>query len=238
MLASTLPANLGLRILAFIIDFIIKFIYVVVVNALLEIILLSKGYYIFDDYWVVKAIYSLIILPAILYTVTPRETIFKGQTLGKMITKIRVIKLDGHGASFADYMIRWICRAFDFWMTACFLGLITSAISKRQQRLGDMASGTAVISLRNKVNLSHTILEELSADYTPTFLTVIKLSDNDVRIIKENFLAANKSNNHKTLITLREKICKVIQQRPPEDMTATKFIDTVIKDYNYLTQNR
>src|SRR5690606_3879927 len=103
-------------------------------------------------------------------------------------------------------------------------------------RLGDMAAGTAVIVLKDKVTISHTILEDLQDDYRPTYPTVIKLSDNDVRIIKETFVLAKKSNDHATLMKLRYKIMEVIglKQISGNDV---EFIDVILKDYNFYTQS-
>ena len=100
-----------------------------------------------------------------------------------------------------------------------------------------MASGTGVITLKNKVNISHTILQEVADNYKPTYLSVIKLSDNDMRIIKENFLRAKKANDHKTILILKEKIVGVIEEEPHPDVTAESFIKCVLKDYNHFTKN-
>jgi len=58
--------------------------------------------------------------------------------------------------------------------------------------LGDLAAGTSVITLKNKVTINSTILQEIDDEYVPTYALVIKLSDNDIRIIKENFDDAKK----------------------------------------------
>ena len=99
-----------------------------------------------------------------------------------------------------------------------------------------MTAGTAVIALKDKVNISHTILEELKEDYKPMYPSVIKLSDNDARIIKDTFLTAKSSKDYATLIKLRDKIIEVteIKEQYGSDIL---FIDTVLKDYNYYTQS-
>ena len=102
--------------------------------------------------------------------------------------------------------------------------------------MGDMAAGTAVISLKSNININHTILEDLNEDYIPTYPLVIKLSDNDARIIKETFEVAVKTRDYGTLIKLREKIIDVtgIKNQSGNDQD---FIRTLLKDYNYYTQN-
>ena len=109
-------------------------------------------------------------------------------------------------------------------------------MSKKSQRLGDMTAGTSVITLKNNVNISHTILEDIETTYVPTYPSVIRLSDNDARIIKETFLTAKATRDYQTLIKLRKKIVEVIGVKQ-EDGNDMQFIDTILKDYNYYTQN-
>ena len=65
---------------------------------------------------------------------------------------------------------------------------------------------------------------------------VIKLSDNDVRIIKETFETAITTRDFATIIKLREKVLSVtgIKNQSGNDQD---FIRTLLKDYNYYTQN-
>ena len=63
------------------------------------------------------------------------------------------------------------------------------------------------------------------------------MSDNDVRIIKETYLAAKKSKDYATLIKLRTKVIDVMEIRQQVESNDMEFISTVIKDYNYYTQN-
>ena len=99
-----------------------------------------------------------------------------------------------------------------------------------------MAAGTAVISLKQNVNINHTILQEIDNDYVPTYPLVIKLSDNDVRIIKETFEAALRGQDFNIIYKLREKVESVagIKSQSGND---SDFIRTILKDYNYYTRN-
>jgi hypothetical protein len=187
------------------------------------------------DRWSKIAIYVTFYLPVVFYTLI-FETLLDGQTLGKRILKIKVVKIDGYQASLADFVIRWIFRIVDLNMLSGVVALIAIITSPKNQRLGDMTAGTSVITLKNNVNISHTILEELEDTYQPTYPSVIKLSDNDARIIKETFMTAKASRDYATLIKLRQKIIDVaeIKNVMENDM---QFIETILKDYNFYTQN-
>lgn len=156
----------------------------------------------------------------------------EGQTFGKKAMKIKVVKIDGFQASFGDYLMRWFFRLIDIGL----VGLVAMIVSKNNQRLGDMAAGTAVISLKSKINISHTILENLKDDYVPTFAQVIKLSDNDVRIIKENYLKAIQNDDRTVITKLSVKIQEILKiERDASKFTERNFISTIIKDYNFYT---
>jgi uncharacterized RDD family membrane protein YckC len=64
-----------------------------------------------------------------------------------------VVKIDGYQAGFGDYLMRWFFRIIDFSSFYGLVGLIAVVSSKKAQRLGDMAAGTAVITLKNKINI-------------------------------------------------------------------------------------
>ena len=91
------------------------------------------------------------------------ESLLDGQTPGKRIIKIKVVKIDGYQASFPDFIVRWFFRIVDLNLFSGIIGLIAVVTSNKNQRIGDMTAGTGVIALKNKVNISHTILEELKA---------------------------------------------------------------------------
>lgn len=220
-------SSLGERLAAFFIDMtIIVIYYMFVVN--------KYGFFDELDQWSNIAIRSLLWLPIFFYSVV-QEIILEGQTIGKRILKIKVVKIDGYQASFTDYLVRWFFRIPDIYLLG--IGFFVLAFNKKAQRLGDMAAGTAVITLRDKVTIKNTILENLKDDYKPTYPAVIKLSDNDARIIKETFIKARKIKDYKTLIKLRSKILEVTEIKGSKHNNDVKFIDTVLKDYNYYTQN-
>ncbi len=228
-------ASVGERLVAQLVDLLIKIAYGIVVYFLFFYWIGLNDYMESADQWSVMAIIMLFGLPVIFYSLI-QESIWEGQTFGKKLTKIKVIKLDGYQAGFGDYLIRWLFRLIEISIGNGIIGLIAMVISSKNQRLGDMAAGTAVISLKNDININHTILQEINDDYVPTYPLVIKLSDNDARIIKETFEAAVKNKDYNLVFKLRQKIESVtgIKNQSGND---TDFIRTVLKDYNYYTRN-
>lgn len=228
-------ASVGERILAFLMDWIIKIAYITVVYQILFNLFEMDQLLADMDTWSQIAIYAIFFLPVIFYSFL-FETLLDGQTLGKRILKIQVVKIDGYQASLSDFLIRWFFRIIDLNMMMGLIALITIVTSKKSQRLGDMTAGTSVISLKNRVNINHTILEDLNEDYQPLYPSVIKLSDNDARIIKETYVRAKASRDYETLIKLRKKIVEVADIKDVRGGDIA-FIDTILKDYNYYTQS-
>jgi len=219
--------GVGERLLAFIIDTAIKIGYLLVLNW-------TFGVFENMDEWSQIAINTVLSFPVMFYTLA-LESLLEGQTIGKRALKIKVVKIDGYQASLADYVVRWFFRIVDIYIFG--LGFFVIMFSNKQQRLGDMAAGTAVIALKDKVNISHTILENLKENYKPTYPNVIKLSDNDARIIKDTFTVARASKDYQTLIKLRNKLVEVVEIKSVKQKTDIEFIDVILKDYNFYTQN-
>lgn len=220
-------SGVGERLLAFIIDNVIKIGYLYLVAYLF-------GAFDNMDQWSQIGLNTLLSFPVMFYTLV-LESIMDGQTIGKRLLKIRVVKIDGYQATLSDYLVRWFFRIVDIYLFG--LGFFIMVFSKKTQRLGDIAAGTAVILLKDKANISQTILEDLRQDYKPFYPTVIKLSDNDARIIKDTFVTARENRDYKTLIKLREKIIEVAQITNVKHNRDVDFIDTILKDYNYYTQD-
>lgn len=227
-------ASIGHRILAFGVDLLIIIAYLTTIYLLLEYTGFSKMLSGLDG-WSQMAVQSLIFLPVTFYSLI-FETFFEGQSLGKKLIRIKVVKIEGYQASFGDYLIRWLFRMIDIVISSGVIGFVSIIMNKKAQRLGDMAAGTSVITLRNNVNISSTILEEINEDYKPTYPLVIKLSDNDVRIIKENFIRAKAGRDFDLMLKLTEKIQSVTGIKN-QSGNQVDFINTILKDYNYYTQN-
>jgi len=228
-------ASLGERLLAAIIDLIIIIAFIYVISQIISTFNLIN----YDmNQWSKIAIYSLLFLPAMIYTLVS-EIFFKGQTLGKKVLKIKVIKTDGYAAGFGDYFARWIFRIVDIWLLGLtpIIGIISIVVSKDNQRIGGLASGTAVISLKERYQINHKILKETQQEtYKATYPSVIKLSDNDIRIIRNTFNTARKSKDIETINKLRIKIEKITDTKK-ENLTNTEYIKRIIKDYIHYTQN-
>lgn len=227
-------ANVGSRILAFVIDMIIILSYLGAIFFLVDKFGLFDS---FDDNWSIMAIVSLAMLPAMFYTLAS-EFFMEGQTLGKIIVKIKVVKLDGYQLSGFDHLTRWLFRLVDIFLIGGTgaMAVLSISFTKNQQRLGDMAAGTTVISVKNLWNINSTILENLSQNYQPRFPSVINLSDNDMRIISDTFRTASKNDDDKLIAKLRKKVEEITKTKK-ERLSDKRYLQIIMKDYTHFTQN-
>ncbi|OJU53309.1 MAG: hypothetical protein BGN96_09605 [Bacteroidales bacterium 45-6] len=221
------PASIGERILAFLADFLIRIAYLI-------LIFFVFGEALSQMYDYKTAIYLLLMLPFFFYSLAC-ETFLDGRTFGKMLLKIKVVKIDGYQSGFLDYFIRWIFSIIDIYLTP-IPGILSMVFNKHTRRLGDLAAGTAVISEKSKYNLSHTILMDIQENYQPCFARnqIMLFSDNDIRIVKENLQLAEKNKNGILLQKIADKILSIMNT-PNPFITNSQMINTFLKDYNYYT---
>lgn len=259
-------AGVGWRLLAFLLDILFIIIYIVILNkAVFPLFGLGtssweEDSHTFNDMSIfLEIIFTLLFFPALFYSLWT-EYLFNGQTFGKMICKIRVVKINGYHAGFTEYFTRWAFRLVDFWTgiflilfmipvfgeeTAGILGILMLFMSgfvaffliirsKKSQRLGDVVAGTTVLKLKEKHSIDITILEEVKDTYIPRYSQVMRLTDNDARIIKDTFVIARKNKDLVTLKRLRNRLETVMDVQ--SEQGDSEFIDTVMKDFNYYTQ--
>jgi uncharacterized RDD family membrane protein YckC len=97
------------------------------------------------------------------------EWLWHGQTPGKRLLKLRVIREDGRPISFWEASARNLLRIFDMMpaigVPFYSVGLISVFISSRDQRVGDLFAGTVVVRERQ--------------DEAPTFSSVFSTSISD-----------------------------------------------------------
>jgi uncharacterized RDD family membrane protein YckC len=208
------------------------------------------------EMWQSIAIVLLISLPVLFYHLI-FELYCSGRSPGKMLMGLQVVNKEGGSASISQYILRWIiCMpnymlpgivlmdgAVQLMAMTIVLGLvflpavISIAVTAKSQRLGDIAAGTVVVDIHQKINIAETIYIEVDDDnYQPLYPQVLTLSDKDINGIK-NLLqtkAGKVRDNYMLRVAQRiEEVLQVTMNDTPE-----LFLQTLLKDYNYLTQSR
>ncbi|WP_340066725.1 RDD family protein [Ascidiimonas aurantiaca] len=214
------------RMVAFLLDTVVLITYMIMIFWLLSSLNIDM-----EDAWV---FYMVASLPAFLYYLL-LETFTDGKTIGKYVAKIRVVKLDGSRPSFSSYFIRWMLRIIDVSLTSCGGAVLTILLSNKGQRLGDIAAGTTVISEKHIVSIQDTLHSDIPADYKPSYPQVTIFNDREIEEIKLMYKEALKHGDHHIVVRLGHRVEEVLGIKSEEKPMV--FLQKVISDYNFYTQN-
>lgn len=76
------------------------------------------------------------------------ETVWDGQTPGKRLLGLRVVRNGGGGVHIGPSAARNLVRIVDFLPFGYFVGMVSIVANQRNQRLGDLVAGTIVVRER------------------------------------------------------------------------------------------
>ena len=216
-------ASIGDRILAHLADRLILIVYSIAVAAVLLQMEIELWYL-----WLL-----LLGAPWLLYTVL-FEIMMDGQTPGKLLLKVKVVRLNGTPATVGDYLMRWIFSFVDIYILSGIIAVVIISMGGKGQRLGDMVAGTTVVKLVAQTEVSsRDIFVTPETDHTLTFTQVSGLRDKDIELIQQALIAYRDQGNQEPVNLIAEKVKSLVGIQT--DMPPVKFLYTVIKDYNQLT---
>ncbi len=116
------------------------------------------------------------------------EIIMNGQTPGKRLFGLRVIKDNSYPLSPLDAVIRNLVRIIDFFPLAYGVGVITMFTNTRAKRLGDFAASTIVVKMHHQVRLQDLqVTAPPASPQTNVALHLSPLDEQDVALA-ESFL--------------------------------------------------
>jgi len=161
------------------------------------------------------------------------EVFNNGQSIGKRIMKIRVIRMDGTEPTLGNYIIRWLTRIFEIF-GVYGLALIVILANGKGQRLGDIAAGTTVAKVKRRVRLQDTILAFSTENYVPVYAMAKTLSARDIEVIKEALYFHLEYNNFNIVNACGMKVKSLFGIDPNKDFTPNdRFLRDVVNDYTY-----
>ena len=163
-----------------------------------------------------------------------------GQTPGKRLMKIKVIKLNGKQPTFYDYLLRWSFRIVDLYTTGTLVGCFMISSTKYSQRLGDMLSNSSVVRVSNQLSISLRDILRIDSkkSYVPVYPQIKNFREDDIILIKqtlERFLKYKNDAHHDVMVDLTRIMAEKLElSSVPPDKVA--FLRTLIKDYIVLTR--
>ena len=151
--SSSRPSNslsdLGSRIAAGIVDYVIIGIITGIIAVILflpALIMIVSRRAIGGGFGRFGGVFGILVVMCFLWLIY--FTYFEGttgQTIGKKVVRIKVIKEDGSKCDFGSALVRNILRIIDHLPFLYILGIILIAATDKKQRLGDMLGKTIVV---------------------------------------------------------------------------------------------
>lgn len=164
-----------------------------------------------------------------------QEVSFDGQTIGKRIMKIRVLKLDGSAPTVGDYFVRWLTGLLEITASWGSVALASYVVTTKHQRIGDVVAGTAVIKLPSAVTVS-SLRVDAKHGHRMEYDNVHLLSDADVQIVREVIHAQRTGVNKHAMdaITTRTADAVAAKLRVVRNDDALAFLLRVMADFSHL----
>lgn len=217
-------ATVGDRILAYLLDRLILIAYVIAVIA--AFVSTDTGR---NAWWLGV---MLVAVPWLFYHLA-FEIFMNGQSPGKRVMNIQVVRLDGTQPSIGDYVLRWVFSLIDFYFMSGALAVIIIAAGGKGQRLGDVVAGTSVVKLIGQREITaNEVFITPEEKYTPVFLQVTQLESRDIELIQRALEANRNFGNMQPVLMVTEKIKSLLGIQ--SDMPPVEFLYTIVKDFNHI----
>lgn len=162
------------------------------------------------------------------------EIFMNGQSPGKRVMNIQVVRLDGTQPTIGNYMLRWIFSFIDFYILSGAIAVIVIASNGRGQRLGDIVAGTSVVKLvgQRETSVSNVFISPEGA-YEPVFPQVVQLQSRDIELIQRALEANSSHGNTQPVVVISEKIKSLLGIQ--SELNPVQFLYTIVRDFNHLT---
>jgi uncharacterized RDD family membrane protein YckC len=163
------------------------------------------------------------------------ETLWRGQTPGKRIAKIRVIRDDGRPVRLPQALLRALVRPVD---DALSIGVWLIMLTQREKRLGDWIAGTLVVQderFAAPANFALSQQAQAVADHLLQHARLEKLLPDDFAVIREYLqrrsLMNNRARSALSLKLAQQSKALIDLEQLPNDMTPEVFLEGVYLAY-------
>lgn len=168
------------------------------------------------------------------------EMLLQGQTIGKRIQQIRVLRADGTDPTPGDFLMRSLFLLPDAWFSFAIPGIVLMNTTPKGQRLGDLVAGTVVV--KNKSSRSF-ILKDIKSiktidNHEPRFPAIQRFSEADMLLIKSSLKRMYEYDNpaHKEAIKKLAAHCRFKLEIENDGLQDVEFLKILLMDYIVLTR--
>jgi uncharacterized RDD family membrane protein YckC len=177
------------------------------------------------------------------------ELLWNGQSPGKRVIGLRVVREGGRPITFVGSAIRNLVRIVDFLPALYGIGVLVMFVDRRSRRLGDLAGGTLVVKERRGITLESLTaagavapLPALAPGETlpqPTMPNIGLLNEQDYNLVQE-FLGRRNELGRDARARLGAQLAGGIQARLglPQGGDAERFLQFVASEYQLLKRQQ
>jgi uncharacterized RDD family membrane protein YckC len=153
------------------------------------------------------------------------EIVWNGQTPGKRVVGVRVIRENGYPLRPVDAVIRNVVRMVDWLPFLYGAGIVTMLLNNRARRLGDFASGTIVV--REGPRTLRTLVAPSPAEHP----SPVTLSNADATLVRD-FLTRRGSLDGTARLELAQRLAAVVAQHyglsADPHLDAERFLEQLV----------
>ncbi|MCO4806168.1 MAG: RDD family protein [Flavobacteriales bacterium] len=182
--------------------------------------------------------FAFVFIPPFFFYAVLMEWLNDGRSLGKMAIGLKVVRVDGRPVSGYDYLMRWLFRWLDIYLSSWLLAPILVAATPRGQRLGDILADTTVIQTRTgRISLKRVLKLGQLKKYVPVYPQVLELSENQMMTVKEVINRNKRYPSHahfKARAELSNRLRSILDIDDQEDDRV--LLEILVKDYITLSR--
>ena len=225
-------ANVGSRILAFVIDAAI-----VGVVSFLGVLPLALTDATLPE-WLVASILVIVIPGWYFGYFTVSETLWRGRTVGKAALGLRVVTKEGGPVRFRHAAVRTLLGLVDFGIGSGFFAILFIMLTRDNQRLGDLVAGTLVLRERSGLPAPAPVSFDVPAGLEPYVATldVSGLSIEQYRAVR-TFLLRTGTLTPQARASLALQLAGPLAQRlrppPPQGVPPELYLRCVAAAYQH-----
>lgn len=170
------------------------------------------------------------------------EMLSRGQTPGKLLLKLRVIRIDGRDPTPADFLVRAVFLFIDVLFSLGMTAVLLVVTGRHSQRLGDLVARTVVINTTKfgGVSLADILSIRDRSQHEARYPAVQRMTDEDMLLVKQCILRFRRYRNQAHRAALHElavRMTRLLELDVKQvDQTEEAFLETLLLDYIVLTR--